>query len=90
MEHKSQAELGDSLRAAKAKIAVGDRYVHYKHPELAYKIIGFAIWEATDEVAVLYEAQYGEHVAFARPLEVWLETVEWQGKLVPRFSKVAG
>jgi hypothetical protein len=33
----------------------------------------------------VYRAEYGEHIIFVRPLNVWLETVEWEGEQVFRF-----
>ncbi len=88
MAHKSQTELRNMLQTAATKVVVGGMYAHYKQPELTYKVAGLVIWEATDEVAVLYEAQYGERITFARALDVWLEKVAWQGETVPRFSRV--
>lgn len=88
MAHKTQVELNQALQAAAERVEAGVCYAHYKHPELLYKVTGFVILEATDDAAVLYEAQYGAHVTFARPLKSWLETVEWQGETVPRFVKV--
>lgn len=89
MAHKSLSELGEELCKAGEFVAIGGTYAHYKHPELHYKVTGLSVWEPTDEIVVLYEAQYGEHICFARPLEVWLETVEHEGATVPRFTKVA-
>jgi hypothetical protein len=87
MAHKTQDELRQALRLAAEQVEVGARYAHYKHPGLLYKVTGFAILEATDDATVLYKAQYGAHIMFARPLTSWLETVEWHGKIVPRFVK---
>jgi hypothetical protein len=87
-DHKPESEIVAMLQAAAAQVEVGAYYAHYKHPELTYRIKDLVIWEATDEVAVIYEAQYGERITFARALSVWLETVEWEGGVVPRFTKV--
>jgi hypothetical protein len=89
MDHKPELELVRILQEAGAYIEIGTSYAHYKHPEFTYIVTGLVIWEATDEVAVLYEAQYGERIKFARALNIWLETVEWEGKTVPRFTKVS-
>ena len=87
-EKKSYNDLKQELNEAAKKIEVGGLYAHYKQPELPYKIRGFAVWEETDEVAVLYQPVHEPEVIFVRPLKIWLETVEWQGQTVSRFSKV--
>ena len=90
VNHKPLAELHQALRAAGSQVEVGARYAHYKSPDHPYRVTGFAILEATDEVAVLYEVQEADQrVVFARPLSSWLETVEWQGRTVPRFARVS-
>ena len=88
-DKKSYEQLKQELADAARSIEVGGRYAHYKHPELPYIIKGFAIWEVTDEVAVLYQPVHEPAVTFVRPLKVWLETVEWEGKTVPRFVKIS-
>lgn len=50
--------------------------------------MGLGFLEATDELCVIYQAQYGEKLTFLRPLTIWLEKVEWEGKTVPRFTKI--
>lgn len=91
VDHKSLTALSEEIQAAAAQVKIGALYGHYKNPRTPYKVTGFVIWEATDEVAVLYEVQEEgmPHITFARPLSVWLETVEWQGQTVPRFSKTS-
>lgn len=88
MAHIPQAELARRLADAAQFVEVGARYTHYKDTRNAYVVKALAILEATEEVAVVYEGQYGEHITFIRPLVSWLELAERQGKLVPRFSKV--
>lgn len=88
MAHVSQEELARRLREAAARVAVGARYTHYKDFDREYVVRSFGILEATEEVAVVYEAQYGEKISFVRPLSSWLAIVEWEGKTVPRFKKV--
>jgi hypothetical protein len=51
-------------------------------------ITGLGFIEANDELCVIYQAQYGEHLTFLRPLTVWLEDVEWEGRTVPRFTQL--
>lgn len=86
--HKSSEILLDELRAAAAKVKVGGLYYHYKNPDLNYKVLRLAIVEADDSICVIYEAQYGEKLVFVRPLDSWLNTMEWQGQRVARFTLV--
>jgi hypothetical protein len=55
---------------------MGSCYVHYKHPDMEhrYQVVGHAIPEATEEVAVLYKALYMPNdIVFARALRIWQE-----------------
>lgn len=87
-EHKSYEQLRKELAEAATRILVGQLYAHYKHLDKPYKILGFVVWEATDQIAVLYQPIDKPDVTFARPVNVWLETVEWEGRTLPRFAKV--
>lgn len=89
MPHRPLTELNKALQAAAEKVKVGTYYAHYKHPELPYLVIGLAILEANDEVAVVYQVtENGEQVTFVRPLKSWLATVTWHGQIVQRFRVV--
>jgi hypothetical protein len=87
-EHKSHEELFKEVAEAKKKLIIGKTYEHYKDSKKLYKVVYFATLESTDELVVVYHAQYGPGMYFVRPLTEWLETVEWQGKMVPRFRLV--
>jgi hypothetical protein len=81
--------LAEDLTAAEGQVEVGGLYAHYKNPDKPYEVTGLVILEATDEVAVLYTPQYEDiSVTFARALSSWLEDVEWEGKVVPRFVRI--
>jgi hypothetical protein len=86
--HKSQEELQSRLTAAAKKVVVNGFYAHYKNPEQTYKVLHLAITEWDDEICVIYRAQYEAEVIFVRPLKNWLETVEWQGEVIDRFTRV--
>ena len=60
------------------------RYRHYKGNE--YVVIGIARHSETDEKLVVYRPDYGEQGLWVRPKEMFLETVEVDGKQVPRFQ----
>ena len=86
--HLEQLELAKQLKDAASVIEVGARYWHYKSHDKVYKVIGLGFLEATDELCVIYQAQYDEGLTFIRPLSVWLESVDWESKIVPRFTKL--
>ncbi len=86
--HKEQLELAQDLSDAQTRVTVGATYWHYKGKDKIYEVIGLGFTEATNELCVIYQAQYGERLTFLRPLSSWLERVEWDGKTVPRFTKV--
>ena len=86
--HTEQLVLAEEIKAAQAKVTVGTDYWHHKSRDKVYKVIGLGFLEANDELCVIYQAQYGEGLTFVRPLSVWLENVEWQGEVVPRFHKI--
>ena len=62
------------------------KYKHYKGNE--YEVIGVAKHSETMEELVVYRALYGEGELWVRPLEMFLEKVEVDGKMVPRFERV--
>lgn len=62
-------------------------YRHYKGND--YKVIGTAKHSETLETLVLYMPQYGEGGYWVRPLEMFLENVEINGQVKPRFAYVS-
>lgn len=62
-------------------------YRHYKGND--YKVIGTAKHSETLETLVLYVPQYGEGGYWVRPLEMFLEDVEINGQLQPRFACIS-
>jgi len=88
MPHLSQNELKDLLEKAKKEITIGGRYVHYKTSLHTYIVKDVVIFEATNEPYVVYQAEYGEEITFARAASVWVEKVKWQNSFMPRFKKV--
>lgn len=88
MEHVPTFVLQKGLKEAGAVVHVGARYTHFKTPDSEYIVTGLGILEATEEVAVIYQAQQGDTVTFIRPFSSWIETVEHEGSTVPRFSKL--
>lgn len=62
------------------------RYRHYKGNE--YVVIGTARHSETQEELVVYRQDYGDKGLWVRPKEMFLETIEVEGKSVPRFEYV--
>ena len=62
------------------------RYKHYKGKE--YRVISLAKHSETLEDLVVYEALYDNPMGkiWVRPKEMFLENVEVDGKIVPRFE----
>lgn len=60
------------------------RYRHFKGGE--YRLIGVATHSETGEQMVVYQALYGERALWTRPAAMWVQTVEYQGRQVPRFT----
>lgn len=61
-------------------------YRHYKGG--LYAVTGFAVHSETLESMVIYKALYGEMKVWVRPLFMWNELVEVNGKSVRRFEHV--
>lgn len=62
------------------------KYQHYKGN--FYEVIGIAKHSETLELLVVYRALYGECELWVRPLEMFLEKVKIDGKIVSRFKFV--
>ncbi|MCF7202843.1 DUF1653 domain-containing protein [Pseudomonas oligotrophica] len=62
------------------------RYRHYKGPE--YRVFAVARHSETEEWMVFYQALYGDQGLWVRPLSMFVESVEVDGKSVPRFALV--
>ncbi|KAA0139792.1 MAG: DUF1653 domain-containing protein [bacterium] len=60
------------------------RYRHYKGND--YLVIGVARHSETEEEMVVYSADYGQFGLWVRPKEMFLEKVEVDGRVVPRFQ----
>ena len=63
------------------------RYVHYKNGK-QYTVIDVVRHSETEELMVLYRAEYGEYQLWVRPLSMFSEVVEFDGNRVPRFRLV--
>lgn len=59
-------------------------YRHYKGKD--YSVLGFARDSETTNIMVLYVPLYGDGGYWVRPLSMFTEEVEVDGKLTPRFK----
>jgi hypothetical protein len=63
------------------------KYKHHKGKE--YEVIGLAKHSETLEDLVVYKALYDDKQIWVRPLKMFLEEVEVNGKKIPRFEYVS-
>lgn len=68
---------------SESKLKIGKVYRHYKGKE--YLVLHIAKHSETLEDMVVYQALYGEKKIWVRPLKMFLEKVEVEGKRVNRF-----
>ena len=62
------------------------RYRHFKGKE--YEVLGVARHSETEEELVVYRALYGDFGLCVRPVSMWNETVERDGKTFCRFTYI--
>ena len=62
------------------------KYRHFKGNE--YEVIGIAKNSETLEDMVVYKALYGDGGLWVRPLAMWNENVEVNGKTLKRFEYI--
>ena len=62
------------------------RYRHFKGKE--YEVLGVARHSETEEELVVYRALYGDFGLWVRPVSMWNEAVERDGKTFSRFTYI--
>ena len=60
------------------------RYRHYKGNQ--YTVIGVARHSETEEELVVHRQEYGDRGLWVRPLQMFMETIDVEGKELPRFQ----
>ena len=60
------------------------KYRHYKGND--YEVVGVALHSETEEELVVYRPLYGERGLWVRPLEMFTEEIELDGKKILRFE----
>ena len=68
------------------EIRIGKKYRHFKGNE--YLVLHLAKHSETLEDLVAYQALYGEKGIWVRPLDMFLDKKEVDGKLVYRFEEI--
>jgi len=68
--------------------AIQGLYRHYKGK--LYRILGLAMHTETLEPFVVYQALYGDYKTWIRPKAMFFETIQFEGKTLPRFEKIDG
>lgn len=87
MHTLSWSELEKRVSDAKAQIAPGSRWQHYKGGR--YVVVDVVIIERTDEVGIMYRSLDHPTVIFMRPLVEWQDVVEHEGEKVFRFRSAS-
>ena len=64
------------------------RYRHYKGND--YTVLGVARHSETLQELVVYRQEYGERGLWVRPAAMFAESVEVEGRVVPRFAFLGG
>ena len=63
------------------------KYRHFKGN--LYEVVDLVHHSETQEPLVLYRALYGDHGLWVRPLEMFFETIERDGKTMQPFEPVS-
>ncbi len=61
-------------------------YQHYKGK--LYQVFHVATHSESQEKLVVYQCLYGDYSMWVRPLDMFLESVEIEGEILPRFKLV--
>lgn len=61
-------------------------YRHYKGN--LYKVLGIAKHSESEETLVIYMCLYGDYSLWARPIKMWNEIIENNGKKIKRFELI--
>jgi len=74
------------------KAETGKRYKHYKNGK-EYTVLALAHHSETLEKLVIYQAEYetedlGSRPIFARPQDMFEETIDVNGKMMDRFERI--
>lgn len=77
------SDLRYSQKAKDIKLGI---YEHYKGGR--YAVLSIARHSETLEELVVYQSLYGDGDIYARPVDMFTEEVEKNGKKIPRFKYI--
>jgi len=80
------AVLVKSLRNAMENSLKTGKYRHFKGKD--YEVLFVAKHSETEEELVVYRKLYGDMGVWVRPLKMFVEHIEVNGKKVPRFQYI--
>ena len=83
---KSGMTLTDHATSREETKPCPGRYRHFKGGE--YEVLGVARHSEGLEDMVVYRPLYNDTGLWVRPLSMFLETVEHEGRTMPRFSPI--
>ncbi|CAA0108311.1 DUF1653 domain-containing protein [Zhongshania aliphaticivorans] len=75
------------MTKATTQSLVPGRYRHYKGGE--YYVYEVATHSETEELLVVYRPLYGESALWLRPLAMFSEVIEFEGKIQARFELIS-
>lgn len=89
MKHIYANSVMSALSKNISRPEVGAVYKHYKGNK--YLVLAIGKHSETTEDMVIYVSLYDnpESQVWVRPLGMFMETIEFQGKALPRFTKLA-
>ncbi len=61
-------------------------YEHYKGKH--YQVFEVGAHSETGEKLVVYQCLYGDYSMWVRPLAMFVENIEIEGKMLPRFKLI--
>lgn len=62
------------------------RYQHYKGNE--YEVLGEGMHTETEEKLIIYKSLHEPYTIWARPFDMFFESVVIDGQEIPRFTKI--
>lgn len=86
------AEKQKMTQNSESTLKIGGVYRHYKGK--MYEVIGVCYHTETLEKMVVYrglytDKEFGKNPLWVRPLTMFLETVEYEGQTIPRFTFIS-
>ncbi len=79
-------DLEQMLAEARLVVPPASNWRHYKGEE--YTVGDIVIQETDNSLAVVYSSLQRSGVSFVRPLADWEADVEWDNRVVKRFTQI--